>query len=152
MSTGLIEDLALYLDTNSTKVTRGSNLFVMQMPAEAANPSTSLPLVALVPIVGFPAVNRFVPNGGGPAFSRPQVGVMVRSTAGAGADPIPTAASALAHTVHDLLVQYPPNSTVSGGVHGMIHSIDAWSPPYLEDRDALNRYEFSFRLNIWDSA
>ena len=153
MSTGLWEDIALYLDNESTRLTRGVNLFAWHMPEGSTQVSTALPLVALIPIVGFQPLSRFVGStGGAPAMTRPQMRVIVRSTDGPGGDPSPENAIGVAQEVHDLLDRYPPNSSVASGVHGVIHSIETWSPPYLDDRDDRNRYSIAFNCNIYDSA
>jgi hypothetical protein len=154
-STGLYEDLGIYLAANSTRLNVGTSLFGYQLPDSTSNPhvSSTGPIVALIPEIGFQPVGRFVPSTGGqPAFERPIVRVRVRSTEAANGQPSPTNAFSVAAEIHRLLEGFPPNSTVAGGTHGTIGAIETMSPPYVEDRDARGRYEITFRATIWDSA
>jgi len=152
-STGLHEDLGLYLETEITGLTRGSRMFGYQLPASTGNPSVSstAPIAAIIPEVGFAPVDRFVPASGGlPAFDRPGIRIRVRSTDGSGGgEPLPEASFALASRIHRELSSYPPNSTVAGGVHGAIGAVEPQSAPYLEERDARGRYVFAFRAIVW---
>lgn len=152
-STGMMEDIALYLEGEITGLTRGTRLFAWQLPDSSGNPdvSSTAPIATLIPEIGLLPIGRFVPSSGGqPAFNRPGIRVRVRSTDGAnGGEPLPESAYALASQIHVALQGFPPNSTVLGGVSGVINSIDTVSPPYLEDRDDRRRYEFTFRAVVW---
>jgi hypothetical protein len=154
-STGLIEDLGVYLAANSTRLSIGTSLFGYQLPDSTsnANVSSTQPVATLIPEIGFLPIGRFVPTSGGqPAFERPAVRVRVRSTDGDNGQPSAQPAYAVANEIHRLLEGFPPNSTVAGGTHGRIGAVESFSPPYLEDRDDRGRYEFTFRVVVWDAA
>jgi len=150
-STALLNDLALYLDANSTALDLGRTLFYIQMPASTSSPnvSSTRPVAALIPGIGLESVRHFAPSGAGAAMERPTIRVVVRSTDGGAGDPSPLRAWQLIHEIHNLFEEFPPNSTVAGGTHGTIFDLEPFQTPYLEDRDERNRYEFTFSLSAW---
>jgi hypothetical protein len=151
-STGLLEDLGLYLETQISGLTRGTRLFGYQLPATTGNTnvSSTAPIAALIPEQGFPSIRTFVPSSGGSAaFERPAMRVRVRSTDGSGGEVFPEPAGALAAQIHNALESFPPNSTVAGGVHPGIGAVEPFSAPYLEGRDDRGRWVYAFRVLVW---
>jgi hypothetical protein len=151
-STGLLEDIGLYLEGQISGLTRGTRLFGYQLPDPTLNTnvSSTAPVAALISEIGLLPILKFVPSAGGsPAYDRPGLRVRVRSTDGDDGEPDPEPAYALAVQIHNALQQFPPNSTVAGGVHGTIGVIEPVSTPYFDDRDDRGRYEFTFRSVIW---
>lgn len=151
MSTGILNDLITYIDSNSTRLAVGRTIFAGALPDATLNSQASStgPQVAVVPVNGQSPIRRFVPAAGGsPAFLRPAYRVIVRSTAGAGAQPDGARSWSIANEVHDLLEQFPPNSTVAGGVYGTINSIDTVATPGFEDRDEDGRWIWTFSVNV----
>ena len=137
-STGLYEDLGLYLAAGDSRLTVGKTLFGYQLPESTSSPDVSStgPVVAIIPDAGLGPVDRYRPsNGGQPAMERPGFTIVVRSTDGAGGVPSAQPAMAVASAVHRLLEGFPPNSTVAGGTHGrtkatgqgVVHCISQWA-------------------------
>ena len=154
-STGLYEDLGLYLAAGDARLTIGQTLFGYQLPDSTSSPDVSStgPTVAIIPESGLGAVDRYRPAAGGqPAMERPGFTIVVRSTDGAGGVPSAQPTMAVAAAVHSLLQAFPPNSTVAGGTHGRIGCVEMLAPPYLADRDERGRYMMVARGIVWDAT
>ena len=154
-STGLYEDLGLYLAAGDSRLTVGKTLFGYQLPESTSSPDVSStgPVVAIIPDAGLGPVDRYRPSTGGqPAMERPGFTFVVRSTDGAGGVPSAQPAMAVASAVHRLLEGFPPNSTVAGGTHGRIGCVEMLAPPYVADRDERGRYQLLARGVVWDAT
>lgn len=149
-STGLIEDIVTYFAAGST-LNAGATLFAGLLPESVSNPDVSNQVqAAVVPLIGLQPVRRFVPStGGDPAFIRPSYRVITRAALGESGHDDPAAALAVSHRLHDLAESYPPNSTVAGGVYGVINAVNTFQPPFFEDRDDEGRSVFAFNINVW---
>ena len=84
-STGLLEDIGLYLEGQISGLTRGTRLFGYQLPDPTLNTnvSSTAPVAALISEIGLLPVLKFVPSAGGsPAFDRPGLRVARHSSRG----------------------------------------------------------------------
>ena len=139
----MVEEIAAYLSTQLA-LTPGVSLFANVLP------ETSGRAVGIFEAPGVGAVQRF--GSPLPAFERPRIMVVARSTAGAGGSPSSTGARTLAGAAWRALIkvvnQPLPSSTVAASHQAQYLHIEPLSSPYLAERDAKGRYLFSFTADI----
>ena len=136
---GMQDDVLAYLDSNSTKVTAGSNLFKNAMGESTGR------AIFVIPTVGLPAIEKF--SGSVPAMTRPRVQIVTRSTKAVGAQGIPgsTATMDLAEDMRDLLAGVT-NASVNGTQYQRIFCLQ--SEPYNIGRDEAGRLLFAQNYQV----
>ena len=145
-----VDDVADYLNAQSTKVTIGKNLFAYWLPASTDSyVDTTKPTVAVGEEAALPSVDHFVPStGGGPAFGRPSARVIVRSTEGPAGTVDIRNSRGLAHNLWWELQTSPPNSTLAGST-ARTYTLEVDAMPGFDGRDDRGRYLWAFSLSGW---
>lgn len=129
-----LDEIARYIDKNSTTLTLATNLWKSWIPDKA--PATSV----LVLERGGIAPSRGLGSTSGPVFETPSVQVLSRSTSY-------QTARANAETIYRLLDKvanqtlYPTSSTSTGGTYYV--SIDALQSPFPIGRDGSGAHQVS---------
>ena len=131
---GAADDVLAYLDSNTTKLTAGANLFKHAMCESTGR------AVFVIPVPGLPAIEKF--SGTVPAITRPRVQIVTRTqkSTGAQGNPGSTATMDLAEDVRDLLVGVA-NTSVNGITYQRIFALQ--SEPYNIGRDEAGRLLFA---------
>jgi hypothetical protein len=129
----MIEEVAAYLDTSSTKLAQGDTLFVAVLPESTG---AARPVAALFADPGAPPRNHY---GSDPWAERPRLRVLVRSTDPvAGAYPNQAPTRQLARDIWFLLERvFDETLTASTGTSARYLRIAAASSPYdagVDDR------------------
>ena len=134
-------DLVAYLDSNSTKVTAGSNLFTNLVS------ETTGRAVFIVTYGGLPPIDKF--SGTLPAMTQPRAQVIVRSTKPSGGDGIgsSTGTENLAFDMWDLC--HVANGTLNSNTYQRLQPLQ--DPFYLE-RDEAGRALFVFNCEAMRAA
>lgn len=146
-----VDDVTTWLAEESTRLTAGSNLFAYLLPESTASfVSKTSPVVGIEEDPGLEPVRVAVPvTGGLPAFDRPIMTVLVRSTDGTAGIIDPRPSRGLAHHVHSLLETSPPNSTLAGSTR--CYTLLPQTQVALFDRDERGRYVWGFQVEAYVS-
>lgn len=139
---GMIEDVVAYLDSGSTGIAAGTDLFAHTLP------ETTGVAVGVFEREGPAPVRSF--GAGSTPMQRGLVQVLVRSTAPANGESVavPTAARALADTCWSRL-EGIANTTLSGSTY---LRAEPTSSPYALTRDEAGRIVFGFSAIVWRGA
>ena len=134
---GMADDVLAYLDTNSTKVTAGSNLFKNAMGESTGR------AIFVIPTVGLPAIEKF--SGTVPAMTRPRCQIVARTTKPLGGQGIAgsTATMDLAEDMRDLLAGVT-DTAVNGTQYQRIFCVQ--SEPFNIGDDDAGRHLFAFTV------
>ena len=145
-----VDDLADYLNAQSTRVTIGKNLFAYWLPATTDSyVDTTKPTVAVIEEAALPTLDHFVASTGSPpAFSRPSARVVIRSTEGPSGNVDIRNSRGLAHKLWWELQTSPPNSTLAGST-ARTYTLEVDTAPGFDGRDDRGRYLWSFSLSGW---
>lgn len=135
---GLADDVAAYIDSNSTVFTAGTNLFINTIRDTTANVRACF----VIETQGADNVEKF---GGLPAMTRPSADILIRSTKAIGGEgeASSTGTRTLAQNVWGLLVGLS-NQSVNSKTY---QRVTASHEPYLMGRDPLGRVLFGFRVD-----
>jgi hypothetical protein len=133
------DDVAAYIDSNSTAFTAGTNLFVNVIRDSTSDRRE----VFVIEVQGEPAIEKL--SAGLPAMTRPSADVIVRSTKAIGGDGLAssTGTRTVAQNLWGLLVGVA-NTSVNGKTY---QRITAAHDPYLMGRDQLGRALFGFTVD-----
>ena len=136
------DELVAYIDSNSTALTAGTNLF------KNAVVETTGRAVFVVETPGAPAIDKF--SGTLPAITRPRCQVMVRSTAAVGGAGIPasTGTRALAQDVWEVLYGIV-NTSLSGKTYLRVEPLQ---DPFFLRHDEAGRACFAFNVQAMRAA
>ena len=133
------DDVASYIDSNSTAFTAGANLFVNTVRDSTSN----VRAVFVMETQGEPSIEKF--GGGGPAMTRPSADILIRSTKAIGGDG--AASSTGTRTVAQnlwALLDRVVNTSVNGKTY---QRISAPTEPSLMGRDEQGRVLFGFSVD-----
>lgn len=140
---GTIEDVAYYLDSSSTAMTRGVDLFAHTLPETTADRVA----VGLFERQPPPPIGRF---GTGTPIRRHAVQVIVRSTMPTNGEGIvnPTNARARADSAWSILNGIT-NQTIQGSTY---LRAEPQTEPFTLGQDERGRLMFSFTAIVWKQA
>ena len=133
------DDVASYIDSNSTAFTAGANLFVNTVRDSTSN----VRAVFVMETQGEPSIEKF--GGGGPAMTRPSADILIRSTKAIGGDG--AASSTGTRTVAQnlwALLDRVVNTSVNGKTY---QRISAPTEPSLMGRDEQGRLLIGFSVD-----
>lgn len=136
---GAIEDIAQHLDTSSTAITRGVNLFAHTLP------ETTAVAVGLFERTPPGPVQRF--GSGTPAIRRHTIQVLARSTMPTNGEalPVPTNARARADVCWTAMNGIL-NTTINGSTYLRAEPL---TEPFEIARDERGRVVFGFSAVVW---
>ncbi len=138
----LLEEVAGYLATQLS-LTAGTNLFANSLP------ETTRVSLSIFEVPGNPPQQRFG-NNPLPAFERPRIRIITRSTRADSGTPIPTASRDLAFRAWKALNSVTdstlPTSTTAQRAY--YQRIEPMASPSLLDRDEKGRYLFMFTCDV----
>lgn len=127
---GMVEDVATYLDTNSTRFTLGTNLFLNYLPSEPNRAASIIETAGLPPARVFGSTSV--------AWEQGRVQLACRSTSSATARADVDAAFTVLEGVQ--------NQTLTSN---LFLRVSAAQSPFLLERDAQNRVVFAVNFDVW---
>lgn len=137
------DDLAAHLDSNSTKISAGTSLFLNVLPDV-----TTGRCVAVFETPGLPAVEKF--SGVLPAMTRPRAQIVVRSTKPSGGSGIggSSGTRSLAQDMWEICVGIT-NQSVNSNTYQRVAPLQ---DPFFLRRDEAGRAVFVFNVEALRSA
>lgn len=137
------DDLAAHLDSNSTKISAGTSLFLNVLPSD-----TTGRCVAVFETPGLPAIEKF--GGVLPAMTQPRAQIVTRSTKPSGGSGVSgsSGARSLAQDMWEVCVGIA-NQSVNGHTYQRVAPLQ---DPFFLRRDEAGRAMFVFNVECMRSA